>query len=452
MLNLFSLSIDDEDQVLYREVLRIAIPAIAQSILRTLIFLIDRAMLGYYSTDALAAMQINGPLLWSIFSLLSAFSIGTVALVGRAVGAGDRPLASAAARASLFLAITIGILSAFGSHLGLDSILSLFPAAGETIQGLSRTYLSILFPVVPLGLLATIASAIFQASGDTRTPFLVALFTNLVNVGINYCLIFGNGGAPRLGIAGAAIGTAIALFLNALILLLILANPKHPITFRGWGGEWQALQRIWRVSQSAFGEKFIQHLGYLGFITLIGALGGVAMAANEAVISIESICFESADGIGIAAAAIVAQQLGAGRSLAAAKGARAAAYLALSLLSLCGVLFILCPRLLLTAFTPDPRILTAGIPSLGIAAVAQPFMAVSLVLTETLRGAGDTRTALYISLAGWFCVRLIATYAFAFGLNLGLVGVWLGSTSDWFVRAVVLIIVLRRGKWREIKV
>ncbi len=435
-------------RALIRDVVHLAIPVIGQSLLETLVFLVDRLMLGRHSTESLASMQISGPLVWSISSVLGAFSVGSVALVGRAIGSGDRTLVAATTRTSLLLALGIGVAASGISLVGLDGILALLGAGDATVQQTAASYLKIVLPAMPLMLLSMVAAAMLQAAGNTRTPFLVAMLANGVNAIVDYTLIFGHWGAPELGVPGAAMGSALAMTLNASILLIILARRSSVLTFRGWGGEKAALTRLLRVSFPAFGERCVQHLGYFGFITMIGALGSIAMAANQALISIESICFLSADGFGIAAAATVAQRLGAKRPSESAFGAWIATALAVGLLSLCGLAFVLFPGLLLSAFSPDKRIIAAGVPCLYVAAFAQPFMAISTVLSEGLRGAGDTKTAFYVSLAGWLIVRLSATYLLAFTLHLGLVGVWLGSTCDWVFRALILSIVFVRGRWQ----
>ena len=435
-----------------RAVVQLAAPVIGSQLLEMLVFLVDRVMLGRYTADALASMQISGPLIWSISSVLSAFSIGSVALVGRAIGSGDRALASSAARASILFALATGTAASVLSLLGLGGIFALFPGVGVSVQEAAGSYLGIVLPAMPLLILSLVAAALLQAAGNTRTPFLVALCANVVNAVINYCLIFGKYGAPALGVRGAAIGSVVAMAINATALLVILSQRTGVLTLRGRGGEWVALGRVLRVSVPAFAERLVQHLGYFGFVAMITALGSVAMAANQALISIESICFLSADGFGIAAATVVAQQLGAGRPQTAAAGARVAVVLAIALLGCCALVFLLIPAQLLSAFSPDPKIVSVGIPCLYVAAAAQPFMAVSTVLGQALRGAGDTRTAFIVSLAGWFAVRLGATYLFAFGLNLGLLGVWLGSTCDWIVRAIALVIVFFQGRWRKVKV
>lgn len=435
-------------RVISRDVVRLAIPVIGQSLLETLVFLVDRLMLGRHSTLSLASMQISGPLIWSISSILGAFSVGSAALVGRAMGSGDRQLAAATARTSLLLGLGIGIVASALSLLALNSLLALLGGGDRAVQATAGSYLGIILPAMPLMLLSMVSAAMLQAAGNTRTPFLVALLANIVNAILDYTLIFGHWGVPELGVRGAAIGSTVALALKVGILLLILARRQGVLTFRGWGGERAVLQRLLRVSFPAFGEQCVQHLGYFGFITMIGALGGIAMAANQALISIESICFLSADGFGVAAAAIIAQRLGAKRPDESAFGGWIATALAIGSLSLCGLAFLAIPGVLLSAFTPDKQIIALGIPCLSVAAIAQPFMATSIVLAQGLRGAGDTKTAFYISLAGWLVVRLSATYWFAFMWDLGLVGVWLGSTCDWIFRSILLLIVFHWGRWR----
>ena len=381
-----------------REVVQLAAPIIGRSLLETLVFLVDRAMLGHYTAEALASMQISGPMIWAISSIFSAFAVGAIALVGRAVGSGDRALASATARGSLLLAFVVGTVLAILSLVSIDTILNLFPAAEPSVRLNARAYLLILLPTMPLMLLSLVSAALLQAAGNTRTPFIVALFANGVNAVLNYCLIFGNYGAPTLGIRGAAIGSAMAIAINAFVLLALLTQRHGVLTLRGRGGESDALSRVLRISAPALGERLVQHIGYLGFVAFIGALGGVAMAANQILISIESICFLSAEGLGLAAAAIVAQRLGAGRPDEASAGAQVAMVMALGLLGLCGCVFVLFPTQLLCVFSQDPKLIAIAIPCLYIAAAAQPFMAMSFVLGDALRGAGDTRTAFYSGL------------------------------------------------------
>ena len=193
-----------------------------------------------------------------------------------------------------------------------------------------------------------------------------------------------------------------------------------------------------RIAVPAFAERVLYHVGYLGYVLIIARLGDAAMAANQSLISVESICFLSADGFGIAAAALVAQKLGAGEPETAAKVARIGARDAMMTLTLFGVTALALRSVILPMFSHDPEVLAIGRGAMPVLTVAQPFMAVGIVLAQSLRGAGRTREALAVSVIGAVIVRLSATWLFAVTLGLGLTGVWMGSTLDWMVRSALL--------------
>ncbi len=192
------------------------------------------------------------------------------------------------------------------------------------------------------------------------------------------------------------------------------------------------------IALPAFLERVLYHVGYIGYVIIIARLGDASMAANQSLISVESICFLSADGFGIAAAALVAQKLGAGKPDAARNVARIAARDAVVALTTFGVVALALQGLILPLFSRDPQVIAIGRGTMPVLALAQPFMAVGIVLAQAMRGAGRTREALAVSVVGAVVVRLSATWFFAITLGLGLVGVWLGSTLDWMVRSALL--------------
>jgi Na+-driven multidrug efflux pump len=169
-------------------------------------------------------------------------------------------------------------------------------------------------------------------------------------------------------------------------------------------------------------------------------------------VSIEAICFLSADGFGIAAGALVAQKLGASRRGEATEVLAIATRMAIGLLTTCGLVFVLVPSFLMLAFSADPEIVAMGTRALYVTAVAQPFMAYAMVLRMGLRGAGATGTVLVVTLVGTFLVRLPVAYLLATRAGWGLTGIWAGSTLDWIVESAILLMVLRRGTWRDKRV
>ncbi len=410
-------------------------------------------MLGRHGEASLAAMQLGGAIEWSIWSVFAAFEVGTIARVGRHVGAKDPDAARRVARISLVLAAVMGTVLAIASPL----LLQLLPYAAKNVSPAAlaeaRAYLGITIAASPLVFIATITVATLQAGGDTRTPLAIGIAANVVHVGLNYVLI------ARLGARGAGISTAVTFGLEAVLATLALMSVKRPVSLRqekrsGTGaGEQQAANRaearmLARIAVPAFLERALYHVGYVGYVLIIVRLGDAAMAANQSLISVESICFLSADGFGIAAAALVAQKLGAGEPEAAQRVARIGARDAMVTLTIFGVCAVALRSVILPVFSSDAEVLAIGRAAIPVLAVAQPFMAVGIVLAQSLRGAGRTREALGVSVVGAVIVRLSATWFFAITMGLGLTGVWMGSTLDWIVRSILLGIIGKRAARR----
>ena len=432
--------------MLSAEVRKLALPAILHSLLQTSVFVVDRIMLGHHGESSLAAMQLGGALEWSIWSVFAAFEVGTIARVGRHVGAKDPESARRAAWISLVAAFGIGSLLALATPI----VLTLLPLVADRVSPPAleeaRRYLGVTIAASPFLFVSLISVATLQAGGDTRTPLVIGVFANVVHVGLNYVLI------PQLGARGAGISTAVSFTLEAILATAALTSLSRPVSLRRRPGAVPTKRavktegkKLAAIAVPAFVERVLYHVGYIGYVLIIARLGDSSMAANQSLISVESICFLSADGFGIASAALVAQKLGAEDPDAAQQVARIAARYAVIVLTIFGLCAVALRSLILPAFSSDPEVLRIGQRTIFVLALAQPFMAFSIVLAQSVRGAGRTREALWVSLIGAVLVRLTATWLFAVTFGLGLVGVWLGSTLDWIVRSVLLRTIWRRA-------
>ncbi|MFO0611182.1 MAG: MATE family efflux transporter [Polyangiaceae bacterium] len=442
-----------QQKALHREVWALAWPAITHMLLVTLVFLIDRLVLGHHDNSELASIQISGVLVWTLYAIFTAGSAGTVAIVARTLGAGD---AAAAGRASVVslgfaalsgIAVTAIVLASMGPLLPL-----VFPGASANVLDKAQQYLMIVLPFLPAAFLEASAAASLQAAGDTRTPFLAGLVANAVNLVLSAGLVFGVGGLPALGIRGAAIGAASAMLIQGAMLVYALARRCDVLPFAGVVADLrvrETLRRLLRVSAPSYLEKLVYNGGYVLFVVVIARLGDAAMAANQAMVSIEAVCFLSADGFGIAAGALVARKLGAGEKDDARAVAAIATRMAIGLLGACAVVFACAPRLLLRAFTDDEAIVDMGARALPVMAIAQPFMAYATVIRMSLRGAGATSTVLWVTLVGTFCIRLPLAYLLVSRLGWGLTGIWLASTADWAAQSAIVFRVFQRGRWRD---
>ena len=439
-------------RLLSREVVDLAWPAIVAGLVSTAVFFTDRLMLGRYDAVALGSMQVSGPVLWSMHSVFGAFSAGTLAVVGRSVGAGSAGAARRTTVATLAFAAVIGALVGAAGWLGAPAIATaMVGAADSAIHAPAVGYMRIVFAASPLVFFAQAATVAMQASGDTRTPMRVGALAGAVNLVVSAVLLFGLGGAPELGVRGAALGTAAAFLVQGLALggLLLERTPAADI----WAGLSRLGERmapVLRIAGPAFGEKLIFHAGFLAFAAIVGRLGPAATAANQSLIAIESVGFIAASGFGVASGALVAQKLGARRPADAAACGWLSAGIGGGALGLVSLLFLVFPEVLVGLFSTDPDVVALGARCLRVAAIAQPLMAIADALAGGLRGAGDTRSPMRVALVGPVLVRLTACWVLAVELDLGLLGIWLGTTLDWAVRVVWLAAIFRRGAWRDL--
>jgi putative MATE family efflux protein len=439
-----------------REVATLAWPAILQGLFHTVVFFTDRLILGRYGDAAIASMQISGPLLWSAFSVIGAFGAGIVAVVGRCVGAGDHARARLTVRAALIWAAVAGVVLAAVGLAASDTIVGVMGAgANDTVRGMSRAYMRVMFLAAPFDLMGVAAMTALQASGDTRTPLRVSVVAGALNLVVSWMLVFGRLGAPEWGVAGSAVGSALAFGVHAGLLVWALRVGSGPVSLRGPrppGSMMAAMRPVLRISLPSFGEKLIFHTGFLVFASLVAGLGEVAMAANQALIAVESLGFIAAGGFGVAGGALVAQRLGAGRPADARAMGWWSAALGAGTLGLVSLLFLLLPELLVGFFSDDPAIVALGARCLRVAAIAQPLMAMADALAGSLRGAGDTRRPLWVALLGPVAVRLTTCWLLAVHLELGLLGIWIGTTLDWAVRTALLAAMWAGGRWERVKV
>ena len=441
---------------LAKEVARLAWPVILQGVLTTAVFFTDRLLLGTYSDDALGSMQIAGPVLWSMTSVLIAFSAGTMAIIGRSVGAGDQERARDTLMTSLGLSLVLGLLM---TGLGLATVepvaalMASGPETSQSLRDLAIVYMEVVFWVAPLSFLASSAMVALQATGDTRSPMWISALSGVGNLAISYVLIFGVMGLPELGVFGAAIGTASSFFMQALLVLWVLARSDGMVgLFPLRPPSLAPLKPIFKVSGPTFGERVIFHTAFLFFAAFVGHLGDVAMTANQSLIAIESLGFMVAYGFGVAASALVAQKLGAERPEDAEACGWIATGMGAVVLSMIGLFFFIFAEPLVSVFSDDPAVVALAVECLTVAALAQPLMAFTDALAGSLRGAGDTRTPMLVALIGPMVIRLSACWLLAFELEMGLLGIWVATTIDWAIRAIVLAIVFRAGRWKSIEV
>lgn len=438
-----------------REVRSLAIPAVLHNLLLTGVYLVDAMMVGGLGREALAAVAIGGPVTWGVRSLFSGLSRGTLALVSRAVGAGDRPLAERIASESLSIALLLAC-AATPLSAAAGAIYRFF-GVEPAVAKVGTEYLSIIFAGLPITILAQGLTVIFQAAGDTRTPMRAGIVSNVVHVFVNAALMYGYAGLPRMGVAGAAAGTLVAHGLMSAMLIAVLIRARAwlpPAETRprvdqqdieDLSTRTRRLLALVRIGTPAFGEAVAYQSAYLLFSRLVASLGTQALAAHRIAISVESLAFMPAEGFRIAAATLTGQSLGAARPDRALAAIWTARDLALKWMLTLSAFFLVFAHQIARVFTGDPALVDTAATLLRLAAVEIPFLAATNVQLGGLEGAGDTRAAFGVTVAGAWALRLPATWLLSQWF--GVAGVWTATSLDWAVRSVLASRKIRGARW-----
>lgn len=443
-------------------VFKLALPAVGEQVLNTLVGMADvflvghlsltaSQQLGYTSASALAGSGLANQLVWLAVVFFMAVGIGCTALVARACGADDMELAGRALHQSLLIGLVLGLIATLLAVLLAEPGLRMLGAAPDVLP-LGVDFLNIsAIAFVPIAL-TTIGTAALRGVGDTRSPLLVMLGVNLINIGCSWLLINGNLGMPVLGVAGAAIGATIARTLGSLALIALLVRGCSGLKFRLIPRfDPDILKRILRIGAPSGGEQLVFQGALLLFVVFLTSLGTAAYAAHNVVITIESFSFLPGMGYAAAASALVGQSLGARNPQEAEAVAYETLFQSGLMMSLLGVLMVLFPRQLVGLFITDPAVLAAAEAPMRIAGLLQPFMAINFVMSGGLRGAGDTRWPLYTKLISTWGVRLpLVLLLMRFGY--GLAGFWIAMMSDFAVQAALAFWRFRGGKWKSIRV
>ena len=338
----------------------------------------------------------------------------------------------AAFGAVLVCALLVGVASLLG-WLGGDRLAHFLGARAEVLA-LASGYLRLVFLYFGFTAGLNILSAIMHGSGETRTPMRAILLVNVLHVLIAYPLVYGYLGLPSLGVTGAAIAINAS---EAVGFLYLLEEALRRRFIRIGRPDREHLGKILRVGWPTALERIAQQSGQLFYSKFIIGYGTAAYAAHQIGLSIESLSFMPGAGMGIAAATLMGQALGARKVQRARIGHREALRLAVLVMGGMALLFLAAPQLLMGLFTHDPEVVAKGCVFLRLVAFAQVPLALSFVYAGSLRGTGDTFYVFLVTLAVMWGVRVLLSWVASDLLQLSLYAVWGIFVLDWYARAAL---------------
>lgn len=441
-----------------------------EQILNFLVSTVDLAIAGRLPgegvrIEAMDAIAVAGYFVWMMTLIHAALGVGVTALVSRAIGASHRRLANAGVGQAVLLAFGMGLVVA-AVVIALAGPIAGLMRLGDTAAGLAASYLRICALGIPLCGVMFVGSACLRAAGDTKSPFLVMLGVNLINT-VASVLLAGvdlNGGGSDgggmiglgLGVAGIAWGTAIAWCFGGLAILGILLSGKAGIRLRKHRlkPHWHTIRRLMRVGLPNLFEQMAFwgiNFATLYFVALLDQPG--AFGAHMIAIRIESISFLPAFAIAVAASTLTGQYLGLGTPERAKAAVWMCVAVTVTLMSLCGLAFWFIPETLVRLLSPGvAEHLALAPPLLMICAIPQPLLALYIIFSSAMRGAGDTRVPAILSFSILISVRLIGGYILVLPLGYGLKGVWYAMMSDIAIRGIIFAGYYLTGRWQRVQV
>jgi putative MATE family efflux protein len=426
-----------------QEIVSLAAPVVVSSCLQRITAVVDIVLVGGLGAAAIATVGIGQVLTFLVMTLAWGLSAGTSVVIAQLWGAQRRDDAAAVGFHSLAIGLLLGIgISAAGvsmSHTG-----AVFLGAREDVLSLIAPYLRVLFGFITFSLLVNLLSAIMHGAGDTRPPLRAAVLMNVVHVAVAYPLIYGVWGVPPCGAFGVAIATAASETAGAVYLLAVGFATRRLQTGRIRP---DLMAQVIRVGLPVTGDRLLQQAGQLMYLKVVMLYGTAAYAAHQVGMAIEAMSFLPGLGISMAATTAVGQRLGARQVLQATMAHREANRLALLVMVGMGTVFFVAPGALLGVFTQDQELIALGIPLVRIIAFLQVPLAITMVLSGSLRGAGDTPALFWSTVVGSWGIRVPLAWLFATVFELDLIAVWTLLIADWLGRMTVLGYRYRSGDW-----
>jgi MATE family multidrug resistance protein len=421
---------------------RLALPLVAVQIGLMLMGVVDTAMVGRLSADALAAVAIAGVYFFAATTVGMGCLMALDPVVAQAHGAGDH---EGIAR-GLQRGLVIAVLATIPTSLLLIPIAPVLAWSGQpaAVVPLADRYTAWIMPgVLPyFGFLAVRQT--MQALGFLQPLLIVIVLANLLNGFLNWTLIYGHLGAPALGVVGSAIATTVSRWVMLGALLLVAWPVLAPYLARRAGT--LAVGPIARMLRLGLpiGFQILFEYGVFGLVgLLVGRIGSAPLAGHQIALNLASITFMVPFGVGSAAAVLVGRAVGRGEPVLARRMATAAILVGAGFMTITAALFIAVPRLFAAVYSNDPLVLAAAAALIPLAGAFQVFDGTQTVALGVLRGAGDTRMPVIINLIGYYVVGLPVGLWLGYTKGLGAPGFWWGLVLGLVAVALTMLVRVR---------
>ncbi len=431
-----------------RAIFILAVPMVLEQVMESVFAVVDVFVVAHLGADAVATVGLTESFMTILYALAMGVSIGAGAMISRRIGEKNPEEAAHTAAQVLLFGFAVSVVLGIAGAVFARPLLAVMGGSPGVLShaDFTRIMLGCNASVVMLFLL----NAVLRSTGDAAIAMRVLWLANGINIVLAPALVLGLGPFPRLGIAGAAIGTTIGRGTGALYALSRLAHPGSRIQLRRrhFRLDPGLIARVVRLSGSATFQVFIGMASWIGLTRILATFGSDALAGYTIGIRIVIFALLPSFGLANAAATMVGQALGAKKPERAEHAVWKAAKYASVFLGLVGVLFVVLAGPIVRILTPEPEVARYGIAALRTISCGFVFYAYGMTVTQSFNGAGDTTTPTWLNLFVFWLLEIPLAWLLSKTFGMGPQGAFLAMTIAFCVLAVAGTVLFRRGGWK----
>jgi len=438
---------------LNRAILLLAVPMILEMVLESLFAVVDVFWVGRLGANAVAAVGLTESMLTLVFAVGMGLSLSTTAMVARRIGEKDPEGAAVAGVQAIALGLVISLAIGVPCFLYASRLLQLMGASPEVVA-VGSGYTRICLGGSCAVLLLFLNNAIFHGAGDAAIARRLLWVSNIINLVLDPCLIFGWGPFPRMGVTGAALATLIGRSIGVLYQFYRLrkGTERIHILARQIRLHFDVLWRLVRVSLTGILQFAIAHTSWIGLVRIVSTFGAAALAGYTIAIRVVIFVILPSWGLSNAAATLVGQNLGAGKPERAETAVWRTGLYNMIFLGTVGVVFILFAEPVVRLFTHDPAVVPLGAACLRIVSYGNLGYAYFMVMMQAFNGAGDTITPTVVNFFGFWLFEIPLAYWLAIPLHMRSNGVFFSIAIAESSMAVASAILFKQGRWKKKKI
>jgi putative MATE family efflux protein len=438
---------------LNRAILLLAIPMVLEMVLESLFAVVDVFWVARLGSNAVATVGLTESLLSLVFSVAMGLSLSTTAMVARRIGEKDPEDAAVAGVQAIILGLTVSVLIGLPCLFFAPNLLKLMGASPELVSTGSG-YARIALGGSGVVLMLFLNNAIFRGAGDAAIAMRLLWVSNIINLILDPCLIFGLGPFPRLGVTGAALATFTGRGIGVAYQFYRLSRgtERLPSLARHIRVNLGVLWRLIRVSITGILQFAIAHTSWIALVRIVSIFGAAALAGYTIAIRILIFVILPSWGLANAAATLVGQNLGARQPERAETSVWRTGFYNMIFLGSLGVLFVLFAEPVVRPFTHDPAVLPLAASCLRILSYGNIGYAYGMVMLQAFNGAGDTITPTFVNLFGFWFLEIPLAWWLAIPMHLQSKGVFFAIVVAQCSVAAAGVVLFRRGRWKMQKI